>query len=158
MFVSSTITSFYVRCGQLVMTDMEDATFTATLLGIFPSLICNPLQSYKKNTNIPLNKTRPLYNWSQTTMFMVSLCAKSMFFFLLNVFLQHLILVSVVCVGSSVSGVACGQLWWLRLQIKSGARWQVLIYSFIRLLWQSGAFPQSFIKWNYFPNKHAKGD
>lgn len=49
---------------------------------------------------------------------MVSLiCAKSMFF-LLNVFLQHLVLVSVVCVGSSVSGVACGQLWWLRLQIK----------------------------------------
>lgn len=40
------------------MTDMEDATFTATLLRVFPSLICNPFQSYKKNTNIPFNKTR----------------------------------------------------------------------------------------------------
>lgn len=152
MFVSSTITSFYVRCGLLVMTDIEDATLTATLLREFPSLICNPLQSYKKNTNIPLNKTRYFTTDNKR------LCSWLAMFFLLNVFLQHLILVSVVCVGSSVSGVACGQLWWLRLQIKSGARWQVLIYSLIRLLWQPGAFPQSFIEWNCFPWKHAKGD
>jgi hypothetical protein len=77
-------------------------------------------------------------------------------FFLLNVFLQHLILVSVVCVGNSVSGVACGQLWWLRLQIKSGARWQVLIYSLIRLLWQPGAFPQSLSNETAFPANMQK--
>ena len=86
------------------MTDIEDATLTATLLREFPSLICNPLQSYKKNTNIPLNKTRYFTTDNKR------LCSWLAMFFLLNVFLQHLILVSVVCVGSSVSGVACGQL------------------------------------------------